>query len=1273
MKRLLQNFFVAMLLSAVAINSYAYQVGETIDVGDGFTYRIVSLSPTYTLAVASISKTGAVEIPSSVFDGDDLTFTVTELACGGSADITSVKLPNTITKISSLQGFPGVTTFRIPKSVTSINTVFYFGNSTSSRWTNLESWDVENGNTVFASEDGILYSNDFKTLYSIPYNKNYVNSDGSYSVRDGVEQITATTTVSPYPSALTTNKYANNLKKLILPASLKGLSSIIRNYLPNLEAFEVKTGNENLKDDGNGVLLTADGSTVLLYPLGKQGDYTVPDGVTTIQTNAFQQSKFTNLNLNSATTLKKNAITYCYYLTSLDLGNVVTMENSSVYICPQLKTITIPASLTDLQDGAIVSCANVKEYIVKEGNPKYSSHDGVLYSAIKEDGTREKLLLYPPKKEGETYSIPTEFGITEIARNAFQSAQITSITIPSTVMTIGNNAFTSSKIQEVNFESPSALTKIGDGAFSGTKSLKSFTWPEGVDTIPQSCFSSGGLESLIIPDNVKSIENNAFYVCDYFTTVKVGKGVTKIGNFAFANTALSNIEFDEKSSVTAIGYAAFSDCPLTSFTLPTSLKDLDHLYGGYGFIFRNCLQLKEIIVPDGSELTNIYQFGAPNLETFTFKGSSNVTTIGNNAFKDHVDLTELHFPSTVKTLGNQAFMGCTNLESVTFEGGEAEITFIGNAAFAECGLKSFEVPNKVETIGNEAFRNCDVLATVSVPSVTRSIDPLAFRGCTTMTAINVDKKNQTYSSSDGILLTKNKETLVIFPMGKANSNFTLLPPSITKIGNHAFYQNDKLENVTIPNKVTTIGDRAFGLCPNLNTVTMLCDEMIDPANIAQAQNYSAFDDGVTTTDEQFSKITLNVRKELLADYQGSEYYGQFGEIKPSFVDETSRAGGLNKTKAKEEFIAVSGNTVDLLSVDTEDETYVLPATVKQGNKTYAVSLVGDYLFTATGSSVAKVKEVVVPGNVEYIGARAFMTDATLTSTSSTVENVFLIGETLNEDLLSTARFELTAEDLGSSTTKRYDEFGNATKIYVRKSAEETYKDAWAHYADNISYQIPFTQTGEYGTFAREFDVDFSEVNGVNADKPVTDDPVLIAFTGDGKYNKNGNTFSVHMTSINLGDKTGKDGTYVPAGSGVLMKKYKDAEGENGLYYQIAETGISEAFVEGNFMKGITLRPETIGAGSDVKRYYISGGTLHEMTKNTDFKNHKSYMELPADAVPAEAKVTMSFGNWDNEATGIESINANVDDNDNLYNLQGQRVNNAGKGIYIKNGKKIFVK
>ncbi len=1211
----LRLFFVAMLLSAVALNSHAYKKGESLTI-DGFTYSITDPStsnPTLALTSAATSTIVGekVTVPSTVFDGKDMTFTVTSLAnsCSFPESATELDLPETLTRIGEFIKAKSVICLKIPASVTSIN------NYAFSNFNNLQSFEMDNGgNGIFSVEDGVLYANGGKTLRCFPHAKPITNNE--IVIPEGVEEIEIRGIFA-----------RSDLKKISVPSTMKQLQKgpdgngrWAIESCSNLEYVDVNNNNAYLHDI-DGVVFDKQATTLTFYPWAhsKEDTYTVPDGVTKIADHACRGAQFAVIDLNQVEELGTNAL----------------------YSCNLLEEVIIPSCLEDIPEGSITG-TKIKKYTVRDGNPKYASDEkGVLFSANK-----ETLLLYPAGRKAEAYAIPE--GTKCIGVSAFLESKITEVTIPSSV------------------------SEIGSSAFSGCNNLSSVTIPSGVTTLPYQCFlECSSLSEVILPDGLTTIGAYTFSKCTSLESITIPSSVTNFGRFGFYNcTNLSEMIFEEPASLQTIPHYCFNRSGLKSFTIPKSVTSIE----GDG-AFGNCRNLEEIIVPDGAMLESI---GATCISQsskctkFTFEGScDNFEKIDANAFNGSA-LTSFAVPPSTTSIKSSAFFNCGDLKEVTFTDNPDVTLEIETAAFADCGIRSLALPVQVKTVGKEAFRNCDVLESVSLSKATTSVNPEAFKFCSSLKEFTVDKENTEYSSSDGVLLSKDKTILRIFPEGKANSNFTLLPPSITSIGDFAFYYCEKLENVTIPNKVTQIGKRAFGLCSNLNTVTLLCDEMIDPANIAQAMNEAAFDDEATTGSDCFDKITINVRKELLSQYQNNEYYQKFKEIKPSFVDETTRVGGLNKTKAKEEYIAVSDNTVDLLSVDTDDETYVLPTTVENEGKPYNVGLVGDYLFTANGSQVSNVKEVVVPGNVQYIGARAFMTDAELTSRNSSVESVFLIGDQLNEDLLSTARFELTPEDLGTSKAY-YDEFGTDTKIYVRKSAEETYKTAWTNYTDNISYKIPYTQSGTFGTFAREFDVDFSEVNGVNANKPVTDDPVLIAFTGNGKYVKNGDDYSVLMTSINLGDQEGKDGTYVPAGSGVLMKKYKEPEGEDGLYYQIAETGISDAFVDGNFMKGITVRGEKIEKNNGYNRYYISGGKLHEMTQSKDFLNHKAFLEIATSDIPAGAKVMLSFTDVNGETTGIESIVDNVIGNDNLYNLQGQRVNNAGKGIYIKNGKKIFVK
>ncbi|WP_369793333.1 leucine-rich repeat domain-containing protein [Prevotella sp. HUN102] len=636
--------------------------------------------------------------------------------------------------------------------------------------------------------------------------------------------------------------------------------------------------------------------------------------------------------------------------------------------------------------------------------------------------------------------------------------------------------------------------------------------------------------------------------------------------------------------------------------------------------------------------------------SFNFLGSCDLTEIGTNAFANCTKLKTFNFPKNVTTIGRNAFSGCSSMSQVTFAL-DADIVAFGAGAFADCGLTSIDIPKRVSSIDREAFRNCKVLTEVNVPAITTHVSPEAFKFCDKLTDIKVDKGNNKYSSLDGILLTKDKQTLVLFPPGKANDKFTLLPPSITTIGEYSFYECLALKNVTIPNKVTKIGKRAFGLCKNLHTVTFLCDQMIKPVDIVQGQNDMAFDDG-SQAPKMFDNIDIHVRKSLLDQYKGETFYKQFKSISPSFIDGDG------------EYIPVSPTDADLLSTTTTDYTYVVPTTAKNGTTSYAVSLVGDYLFQ--GKANDKVKEVVVKDNVKYIGARAFVND--LATSASTVEHVFFIGTTPTGDMLSTVRFEL------DETGTNYNEFSPQAKVFVKKSAEAGYKAAWAKYANQIDYRIPDVKIAKkYGTFAREFDTDFSDYFATNHNTKVA---AFVAgsniLPGGGDYGTS--TYHVKMWSIDV--KGGVNGNYgyVPAYTGVLLKVLDKESTPADFYYTIGEQDNRTYNISDNIMHGITVRNERVEASATEPVYVMQGGVFRKATADIgSFSVHKAYMK--PGTLPAGAKVMLVFDDAEGSATGIETVvetGARKEDNV-YYNLNGQRVDNPRHGVYIRNGKKVIIK
>lgn len=225
-----------------------------------------------------------------------------------------------------------------------------------------------------------------------------------------------------------------------------------------------------------------------------------------------------------------------------------------------------------------------------------------------------------------------------------------------------------------------------------------------------------------------------------------------------------------------------------------------------------------------------------------------VKSIAPYAFAEQKRISEFVIPKTVTTIGDHAFYNCHSLSKITLP---SALTKIGSYAFYNTQLKKISIPNKVVSIGSYAF-GCDGSDVISM-----------------CTAVSVDKSNKKYTAVDGVLYNKSQTKLIYYPGAKKDKSFAIpskvssmtgwtfndarrlssismskskisslpndafqlaslakisLPPNLKKIGAHTF-EKSGITSITIPAKVTSIGEAAFNNCGSLKKVEILSKSM----------------------------------------------------------------------------------------------------------------------------------------------------------------------------------------------------------------------------------------------------------------------------------------------------------------------------------------------------------------------------------------------------------------------------------------------------------------
>lgn len=326
------------------------------------------------------------------------------------------------------------------------------------------------------------------------------------------------------------------------------------------------------------------------------------------------------------------------------------------------------------------------------------------------------------------------------------------------------------------------VTRIGYRAFRDQHDITSISMPNTIVSIGEEAFYSynGSIREIKIPSSVRSIEANAFANCNGMESIILNEGLESIGNYAFTNNyALTQMTVP--STVKEIGHEAFRYCSkMTRCTLGDALLTM----GDY--VFANCTELRTVNLPANLKSFGIYCFGnCNNLQSI--KIPKTVTVIPRNAFEYCYALSSVEIPATVKEIQDNAFWHCEKLASAVVPEG---VTSINYGIFSECySLSSVSLPSTVTTIGEYGFYNCRSLTSITLPASLTQIDRYAFNGCTGLTAVYLLATTPPLFSTDNTLLGAAQQGATLYVPADAVDTYKFtrmwqeFDPNIAAIGN----------------------------------------------------------------------------------------------------------------------------------------------------------------------------------------------------------------------------------------------------------------------------------------------------------------------------------------------------------------------------------------------------------------------------------------------------------------------------------------------------------
>ncbi len=538
---------------------------------------------------------------------------------------------------------------------------------------------------------------------------------------------------------------------------------------------------------------------------------------------------------NSLKFIGQSAFKSCSVLSEVTFGEyslLEAIESQAFYACT-LHTIQIPKSVTSIGSAAFGNNSYLVIYCEASSKPygwdnKWNnSNRPVIWSCLTSDTTSDGSIyldvndVFYLLKDGEALvinqkydivnaNIPnsitykdTVYPVTEIVAGAFRGcSSLVTVSIPSTVTTIGNNVFTTClSLQNIMIDKENPNYSSIDGNLYNKDGTVLIQYALGKTN-----------KTFTISATTKTISDYAVQNCTNLVYVEIPSSVTKIGYLAFDGcTAVRSIKIASTSIV--IDSNAFRGCPIEHAEVSTVALQYLSTDG-----------LKTAVVISGDTLPSRAFYNNKTIESVTL--ANTITSIGSEAFSHCQLLKSIEIPNSVKSIGSYAFNNCSSLKELVIP---ASVTTISDYAFYHCTyVTSLEIKGTSLSISSSAFEACpiayakipaSVISAIPKPALKRveitggdSIPENAFNGV----------RLQSITLSDSIKTIGDRAFYLCLYLSNIE-----LPEGLVSIGDSAFYDCNSLKTIDIPSTVTHIGENAFQACGFLKTINFSDDSKLE--------------------------------------------------------------------------------------------------------------------------------------------------------------------------------------------------------------------------------------------------------------------------------------------------------------------------------------------------------------------------------------------------------------------------------------------------------------